>query len=79
MNKQQIRILESSACARIVGIGGGSVTRNLVAQTLKAWRAVGEYDRAVWFRRHAFYISGHLYKDGNATLRSDCPSLSCKA
>ena len=69
---------ESAACQRIVALGGGSKTRNMVANVLRDWRTIGKPERAVWFRRHAYYISGHLYKDSAANLRTDLLPLSAK-
>lgn len=79
MNRNSVLVLESSACQRIVALGGGSSTRSLVAKTLRAWRSLGDFDRARWFLRHAFFISGYLYKDSAATLRADLPALTAKS
>lgn len=56
------RDLENKACALVVGLGGGPSCRRAVARALRAWRRENDFNRARWFRRHAFYISGHLYK-----------------
>lgn len=62
MNKTYCQTLEGNACAAIVSRGGGARARKLTADALRAWRTLRDYERAKWFRRHAYFISGHLWK-----------------
>jgi alcohol dehydrogenase class IV len=56
------RALENEACRAVVAFGGGSRTRKAVSDALRAWRSAGDAERARWFRKHANFISGHLFK-----------------
>ena len=56
------KALESEACGALVGLGGGVRARKLLADALRAWRRLGDHERARWLARHAYFITGALYR-----------------
>jgi len=54
------KALESEACAALVGLGGGARTRKLLADALRAWRRLGDHERARWLARHAYFVAGEV-------------------
>jgi len=54
------KALESEACAALVGLGGGARARKLLADALRAWRRLGDHERARWLARHAYFITGEV-------------------
>jgi len=58
--RDMCKALESEACGALVRHGGGPRTRKLVADALRAWRRLGDYERARWFLRHVYFGVGEV-------------------
>lgn len=54
-SRESARAAENFACGCLVQSVSPGKIRRAVAAALRAWRAVGDKERARWFHRHAYF------------------------
>lgn len=55
-SRETARAAENFACGCLIHSTNPEKIRRAVAAALKTWRALGDKERAQWFRRHAYYV-----------------------
>lgn len=56
ISRESARAAENLACRCLVHSASSSRVRAAVAAAIRAWRSLGDKDRAQWFHRHAYFI-----------------------
>lgn len=65
MTRDHVKQAESHACGLLIHSTDNRALRACVASVVRAWRKVGDHERARWFIRHAYYVgSPAMLKDG---------------
>lgn len=55
-SRDTARAAENFACGCLVNSANPGKIRGAIAAALRTWRAIGDRERAQWFRRHAYFV-----------------------
>ena len=56
-SRETARAAENFACGCLVNSTNPGKIRRAIAAALRTWRAAGDFNRAQWFRRHAYFLA----------------------